>query len=86
MSYYPKDVDLQGFAQITELSGEDRTPFEAIETQFNLKEKQVITVMRKYMKSCSFKMWCKRVTKRKTKHLQQRDFLVVRFKSSNQKT
>ncbi|WP_347277908.1 DUF2805 domain-containing protein [Leptolyngbya sp. FACHB-711] len=30
-------------------------------------------------------MWCKRVSRRKTKHAQQRSFMVERFKSDNQK-
>jgi len=51
-----------------------------------LSEKQVIALMRKEMKSSSFKMWRKRVSGRKTKHLKKRDFLVTRFKSDNQKT
>jgi len=72
--------------RIIEMAWEDRTPFEAIEIQFNLKEKQVIALMKKQMKPSSFRMWRKRVTSRKTKHLKQRNFIVGRFKSSNQKT
>jgi uncharacterized protein (TIGR03643 family) len=67
------------------MAWEDRTPFEAIEEQFGLTEPQVIALMRHTMKSSSFRMWRQRVTARKTKHLKQRDFLLGRFKSSNQR-
>lgn len=71
--------------RIIEMAWEDRTPFSAIEHQFGLKEKDVIALMRREMKPSSFRMWRKRVTGRKTKHRQQRDFLVGRFKSDNQR-
>ena len=80
------DLDLPTINRIIEMAWEDRTPFKAIETQFGLSEKQVIALMRREMKSSSFKMWRKRVTGRKTKHLNNRNFLVGRFKSQNQKT
>ncbi|MBF2017900.1 MAG: TIGR03643 family protein [Rivularia sp. T60_A2020_040] len=71
--------------RVIEMAWEDRTPFEAIEIQFGLSEKEVIAVMRRYMKQSSFRMWRKRVSGRDTKHLQKRDFLEGRFKSDNQK-
>ena len=80
------DLDLPTVNRIIEMAWEDRTPFKAIEIQFGLSEKQVIALMRREMKSSSFKMWRKRVTSRSTKHLHKRDFLVGRFKSQNQKT
>ncbi len=80
------DLDIPTIDRIIEMAWEDRTPFQAIEIQFGLSEKQVIALMRREMKSSSFKMWRKRVTQRKTKHIQKRDFLVGRFKSDNQKT
>jgi uncharacterized protein (TIGR03643 family) len=64
---------------------EDRTPFEAIELQFGLKEKQVITLMRRTMKPSSFRMWRRRVTGRKTKHLRKRDFTSGRFRSQTKR-
>ena len=75
-----KDID-----RIIEMAWEDRTPFNAIELQYNLKENEVRQLMRKYMKSSSFVMWRKRVKSRKTKHLSLRSFVKGRFKSSNQK-
>ena len=50
------------------MAWEDRTPFEAIDFQFNIKEKEVIVIMRSNLKKSSFKMWRKRVTGRKSKH------------------
>ena len=67
------------------MAWEDRTPFEAIELQYNLKENEVRRLMRKHMKRSSFIMWRKRVKSRKTKHLSLRSFIKGRFKSSNQK-
>ena len=69
--------------RVIEMAWEDRTPFEAINFQFNLKEKEVIKLMRSNLKSSSFKMWRKRVTGRKLKH--QFPEFKTRFKSSNQK-
>ena len=54
--------------RIIEMAWEDRTSFEAIHYQFGLSEKEVIDLMRKEMKSSSFRMWRKRVSGRKTKH------------------
>ena len=69
--------------RIVEMAWEDRTPFEAIDFQFNLKEKEVIQLMRSNLKISSFKIWRKRVTGRKLKH----GFpdKKTRFKSANQK-
>lgn len=71
--------------RIIEMAWEDRTPFEAIELQYGLQEKEVIALMRREMKASSFRMWRKRVTGRKTKHSQRRDFVAGRFRSANQK-
>ncbi len=81
----PDELDGETINRVIEMAWEDRTPFEAIETQFGLKEKDVVAVMRRQMKSSSFKMWRKRVSDRATKHAKKRDFEVGRFKSSNQK-
>jgi uncharacterized protein (TIGR03643 family) len=75
-----KDID-----RIIEMAWEDRTPFEAIEFQFGLKEKEVIELMRKEMKLSSFKMWRKRTNGRSTKHASLRCSGVNRFKCTLQK-
>ena len=80
------DLDVRTIDRIVEMAWEDRTPFAAIEVQFGLKEKEVIALMRKEMKRSSFKMWRKRVTGRKTKHLAKRDFIKGRFRCKEQKS
>ena len=79
-------LDLVQIDRIIEMAWEDRTPFEAICFQFGLNEKEVITLMRREMKSKSFAMWRKRVQGRKTKHLKLRDNTVNRFKCTRQKS
>ena len=66
------------------MAWEDRMPFEAIEIQFGLKENEIREIMRKEIKPSSFKMWRKRVSGRKTKHLLKRSREVNRFKSKDQ--
>ena len=79
-------LDLIQIDRIIEMAWEDRTPFEAISFQFGLNEKEVITLMRREMKSKSFAMWRKRVQGRKTKHLKLRDDTVNRFKCTRQRS
>ncbi len=71
--------------RIVEMAWEDRTPFEAIEFQFGVKEQEVIELMRQEMKRSSFNMWRKRVQGRKTKHRFKRPDGVERFKCTRQK-
>lgn len=80
------DLDSETIDRIIEMAWEDRTTFEAIEAQFGLTEPQVIALMRQQMKASSFRMWRARVTGRKTKHIEKRDFIAGRFKSDRQKT
>ena len=69
--------------RIVEMAWEDKTPFDAIDFQFKLKEKEVIRLMRSNLKTSSFKLWRKRVTGRKSKHGFPNE--KTRFKSANQK-
>jgi uncharacterized protein (TIGR03643 family) len=71
--------------RVIEMAWEDRTPFEAIEIQFGLKEKDVIELMRAQMKRKSFEMWRKRVTGRATKHLKLRVDDIDRFRCTLQR-
>jgi uncharacterized protein (TIGR03643 family) len=82
-----KQIDLrpEQIDRIIEMAWEDRTPFDAIRMQFGLKEEEVIWMMRREMKSSSFKMWRERVQGRKTKHLKQREVETDRFKCSRQR-
>ena len=79
----PKYLNSIEIDRIIEMAWEDRTPFEAIHFQFNLKEKEVIKLMRSNLKASSFKIWRKRVSGRKTKHWFPNH--KTRFKSPNQK-
>jgi uncharacterized protein (TIGR03643 family) len=65
-------------SRIIEMAWEDRTPFEAIYTVYQLNETQVIALMRKELKPSSFRLWRKRMNGRTTKHLQLRDPKVTR--------
>ena len=66
--------------RVIEMAWEDRTPFEAIDMQFGLKEKDVIALMRAEMKSSSFRMWRRSVSGRRTKH--QATSQADRFRAS----
>lgn len=73
--------------RIIEMAWEDRTPFEAIEYQFGMKEKEVIVLMRKHLKASSFKLWRKRVNEGiSQKHAFKRNQNITRFKSNLQRT
>ena len=52
--------------RVIEMAWEDRTPFDAIEFQFGLSEKEVIVLMRSELKNSSWKRWRKRVQGRGT--------------------
>jgi uncharacterized protein (TIGR03643 family) len=76
-------MDLKTLDRIIEMAWEDRTPFDAIEAQFGLKENDVRKIMRENLSPNSFKMWRKRVKGRKTKHSVKSE--SMRFKSKNQR-
>ncbi len=59
-------------SRVIEMAWEDRTPFEAIECSYGFTEPQVIEIMRKHLKTSSFKLWRKRVSGRNTKHAKLR--------------
>ena len=65
-------------SRIIEMAWEDRTPFKAIEAQFNLSESDVIKLMRKSLKERSFRLWRRRVSGRATKHQKLRPKGVLR--------
>lgn len=73
--------------RIIEMAWEDRTPFEAIQLQFNLSEREVIGLMRKELKRSSFNLWRKRVNSGVSqKHAKIRTENMIRFKCSLQRT
>jgi uncharacterized protein (TIGR03643 family) len=79
-------MTLRELDRVIEMAWEDRTPFEAIKFQFNLVESDVIKIMRKELKSSSFKLWRKRVNSGiSKKHLKKRSDEISRFKCSRQR-
>jgi uncharacterized protein (TIGR03643 family) len=68
------------------MAWEDRTPFDAIKNQFRIPEEGVIKLMSVELKRSSFKLWRKRVSGRKTKHLKKREFEIDIFKCNRQKS
>lgn len=76
-----EDVD-----RIVNMAWEDRTPFEAIEFQFGLKEAEVIRLMKHEMRLNNWKKWRARVQGRKTKHAKLRIDGVDRFRSKMQRS
>tara|TARA_Y100001970_G_scaffold181191_1_gene220546 strand:+ start:1009 stop:1269 length:261 start_codon:yes stop_codon:yes gene_type:complete len=81
-----KEIELSksDIDRIIEMAWEDRTTFDAIESQYGLKEQKVKELMRENLKTSSYRLWRKRVYGRKTKHLSKRDFIVGRHKSHDQ--
>ena len=67
------------------MAWEDRTPFEAIEVQFGLKENEVRARMRRHLKPGSFRRWRARVKGRSTKHARMRGFSTGRFRIASQR-
>ena len=78
----PAEID-----RIIEMAWEDRTPFEAIKTQFGFSEADVIKLMRRELKRASFNLWRQRVNQGiSTKHIQKRNADITRFKCTRQRT
>lgn len=64
---------------------EDRTPFEAIKTQFNLTPNEAVKCMRMLLDIKDFQRWRKRANNLgHLKHLQTRPEGITRFKCSRQ--
>ena len=76
-------MDIKDIDRIIEMCWEDTTPFESIEFQFGLKEKDAIKIMRKHLKTKSFRVWRERVNGRNTKHMKLKD--STRFKSTHKR-
>jgi len=55
ISLSQSDID-----RIIEMAWEDRTTFDAIESQYGLKEQKVKELMRENLKTSSYRLWRKR--------------------------
>ena len=80
----PNKISESDISRIIEMAWEDRTPFDAIEAQFNVTHDEVVKIMRENLAKNSFNLWRKRVRGRKTKHSGLRDFKVGRHHSYDQ--
>jgi len=80
-----KNFTTEELNRIIQMAWEDRTPFEAIEIQFGIKEKDVIELMKENMKFSSYVMWRKRVKSRPMKHQDKFPEIERRFKSDTQR-
>jgi len=80
-----KDWPEEDLDRVIQMAWEDRTPFEAIEWQFGLKENDVRALMRRSLKRKSFEMWRKRVKGMGTKHAAKRPDDVQRFRAPDQR-
>jgi len=79
-NFSDSDID-----RIIQMCWEDRTPFDAIKNQFEISEKEIISIMRNNLKKKSFLNWRKRVDNRKTKHQLLSIPQKNRFKSKSQR-
>ena len=62
---HKKEFSQDEISRIIEMAWEDRTPFEAITSNFEIVEPEVIKIMRRELKKSSFKIWRKRVSGKK---------------------
>jgi uncharacterized protein (TIGR03643 family) len=73
-----RTLNIEEISRIIEMAWEDRTPFEAIESLFGVNSNQLVGLMRREVKSGSFKVWRKRMSGRQTKHLSLRPEGILR--------
>lgn len=64
------------------MAWEDRTPFEAIQSQYGLDESATISLMRRELSAGAFRRWRARVSGRNTKHAGKRPKDIQRHQSS----
>ena len=77
-------MDQDSLNRIIEMAWEDRTPFDVIYKEFDINQNELERLMRKNLKPSSFKLWRKRVSGRKTKHLIKRGFSIGRHRCDTQ--
>ena len=70
--------------RIIEMAWEDRTPFDVIYKEFDITQNELERLMRNNLKPSSFKLWRKRVSGRKTKHVAKRNNQIDRHKCDRQ--
>ena len=70
--------------RIIEMAWEDRTPFDVIYKEFDITQNDLERLMRNNLKPSSLKLWRKRVSGRKTKHVAKRSNQIDRHKCDRQ--
>ena len=77
-------MDQDSLNRIIEMAWEDRTPFDVIYKEFDITQNELERLMRNNIKPSSFKLWRKRVSGRKTKHIAKRNNQIDRHKCDRQ--
>ena len=77
-------MDQDSLNRIIEMAWEDRTPFDVIYKEFDITQSELERLMRNNLKPSSFKLWRKRVSRRKTKHIAKRNNQIDRHKCDRQ--
>ena len=77
-------MDQDSLNRIIEMAWEDRTPFDVIYQEFDISQRELERLMRNNLKPSSFKLWRKRVSGRKTKHIAKRNNQIDRHKCDRQ--
>ena len=77
-------MDQDSLNRIIEMAWEDRTPFDVIYKEFDITQKELERLMRNNLKPSSFKLWRKRVSSRKTKHIAKRSNQIDRHRCDRQ--
>ena len=77
-------MDQDSLNRIIEMAWEDRTPFDVIYKEFDITQKELERLMRNNLKPSSFKLWRKRVSGRKTKHIAKRSNQIDRHRCDRQ--
>lgn len=62
------DLKKEDISRIIEMAWEDRTPFDAIFSQYQLSENDVMRIMQDNLKTSSYILWRKRVKTISLKH------------------
>jgi uncharacterized protein (TIGR03643 family) len=78
------EINAGDISRVIEMAWEDRTPFEAIASQFGLRQADVIVLMRQQLSPASFVAWRKRTRGQHTKHQALRSQAVNRHCSHYQ--
>ena len=69
------ELNKEDLSRLIEMAWEDRTPFDAIFTQFGFTENEVMRIMQKNLIRSSYVLWRKRVKEIGLKHQKKKGLL-----------